>query len=219
MYERLALLLDADGHDRDELITRLGLSSDDESTLRELLREATEASEFDLGVAAMFPELVGETRPELSGFTLKQEIGRGGMGVVYRATDQTLGREVAIKFIRAGSGSDAESRLLAEARIVARLDHPKIVPVHQFGSEGGRVFIVSAFIPGSTLREHLAMTRGVAKITHDSKESLSAASPVNSRIRLIWSIKLVRDLCDAMAHICVALCDTLGHPCSLKDAG
>ena len=123
MYERLALLLDADGHDRDELITRLGLSSDDESTLRELLREATEASEFDLGVAAMFPELVGETRPELSGFTLKQEIGRGGMGVVYRATDQTLGREVAIKFIRAGSGSDAESRLLAEARIVARLDH------------------------------------------------------------------------------------------------
>ena len=79
MYERLALLLDADGHDRDELITRLGLSSDDESTLRELLREATETSEFDLGVAAMFPELVGETRPELSGFTLKQEIGRGGI--------------------------------------------------------------------------------------------------------------------------------------------
>ncbi len=200
MFERLALLIDAEESERDDLITRFGLSEDEESTLRGLIRDAAEPSEFDLGVAGMFPTLLGGSEPRLSGFTIKEELGRGGMGVVYLASDETLHRDVAIKFIRAGAGTEAEARLLAEARTVARLDHPKIVPVHQFGSEGDRVFIVSAYIEGQTLRDHLEGVRRSANMPLDSTEPLPANSPVNSRIRLIWTLKLVRDLCDAMAH-------------------
>jgi serine/threonine protein kinase len=97
---------------------------------------------------ADWPDL-GE-RYEITG-----RVGRGGMGSVYTAVDRTLGRDVAVKVL-GGARSDptAASRLLREARILARLAHPGIVPVHDAGVlADGRVFYVMKLVRGNRLSE------------------------------------------------------------------
>jgi serine/threonine-protein kinase len=82
-----------------------------------------------------------------------REIGRGGMGVVYEADDEVLGRRVAIKVLGAAlaSGEDAE-RLRLEARTVAALEHPGIVPVHDLGElPDGRLFYAMKLVRGARL--------------------------------------------------------------------
>jgi serine/threonine-protein kinase len=83
-----------------------------------------------------------------------RELGRGGMGVVYLARDAMLERDVAVKLIGAGElSSEARARFLREARVVAKMDHPGIVAVHDIGEQGEALFLVMAFVPGSNLRE------------------------------------------------------------------
>ena len=74
---------------------------------------------------------------------LHEEIGRGGMGVVYRARQRRLGRWVAVKVLRGGefAGGEARERFKAEAENAARLQHPGIVAVHDFGEEQGVCWI------------------------------------------------------------------------------
>src|SRR4029079_9039807 len=75
---------------------------------------------------------------EFGDYELLSEIGRGGMGVVYRARQRSLERNVAIKFIAEWFADAARvGRFLAEARAAARLIHPNIVPVHEVGSVEG----------------------------------------------------------------------------------
>jgi serine/threonine protein kinase len=97
------------------------------------------------------PDLVG-TR-----YRLLQQIARGGMGVVYAAEDQTLARRVAIKVLDVlVPDGDLAHRLNREARILARLEHPGIVPVHDVGTlADGRVFYTMKFVEGRGLDEHL----------------------------------------------------------------
>jgi serine/threonine protein kinase len=93
--------------------------------------------------------------PDLTGtrYRLLSRIGRGGMGAVYAAEDEALGREVALKVV-ASPDSDAASRMLHEARIVARLEHPGIVPVHDAGIlPDGRVFYAMKLVRGKRLDE------------------------------------------------------------------
>src|SRR5262245_443555 len=71
----------------------------------------------------------------LPGYTLGRVIGRGGMGEVVAARDERIGREIAVKRIRATASLELERRFLREARIQARLDHPAIVPVYEVGSD------------------------------------------------------------------------------------
>src|SRR3954465_14646745 len=68
-------------------------------------------------------------------YRLESEIGRGGMGVVYRAIDLELMREVAIKILPEATSSDAHERLIREARAAAALNHPHIVSVYDVGEE------------------------------------------------------------------------------------
>ncbi len=84
------------------------------------------------------------------------ELGRGGMGVVYLARDPMLGREVAVKLITPASlNQENEDRFLREAQVVARLDHPSIVPIHDIGRHEGALFFVMPFVRGATLRTSL----------------------------------------------------------------
>ena len=98
--------------------------------------------------------------PDLPGgrYTVVGPIGRGGMGAVFEAHDEWLGRAVAIKISNAPvPGSDLESRLRQEARVLARLEHPGIVPVHDLGLLGdGRLFYVMKLVQGGTLEQHAA---------------------------------------------------------------
>jgi serine/threonine protein kinase len=84
-------------------------------------------------------------------------LGRGGMATVYLARDRELGRDVAIKVLRAaGESPDLAERLRREARILARLEHPGLVPVHDMGTlPDGRVFYVMKRVRGRRLDEHL----------------------------------------------------------------
>ena len=70
--------------------------------------------------------------PTMIGYDLLAEIDRGGMGVVYRAVDHSLGREIAVKILR--DDVRAGRRFLDEARITAQLQHPAIPPVHDLGT-------------------------------------------------------------------------------------
>jgi serine/threonine protein kinase len=86
-------------------------------------------------------------------------VGEGGMGTVYRARDLALDRDVALKVLRVDvAGPEAEVRLRREARILARLEHPGIVPVHDVGTlADGRVYYVMKLVRGDRL-ERLART-------------------------------------------------------------
>jgi serine/threonine protein kinase len=92
-----------------------------------------------------------------SRYLLLRELGRGGMGTVWLAHDSELDREVALKVIREGSdaNADAVERLAREARILARLEHPGIVPVHDVGRlPGGPLFYVMKRVEGERLDRH-----------------------------------------------------------------
>ena len=85
-------------------------------------------------------------------------LGRGGMGVVYRATDLRLGRPVALKLIASDRASDPElrERFEREARLTAAIDHPNVVPVYAAGEEGGSLYLVVRYVSGTDLHALLA---------------------------------------------------------------
>ena len=81
-------------------------------------------------------------------FTLARELGEGGMGTVYRATDQVLGRTVAIKFLKESRTEEEANRIRLEAQILARLVHDRIVRLYDFGESEGVYFLVMEEIAG-----------------------------------------------------------------------
>jgi WD40 repeat protein/serine/threonine protein kinase len=97
--------------------------------------------------------LIGRDRYEVM-----SELGRGGMGVVYKARDRELKRLVAIKMILAGAFADGEhlARFRLEAEAVARLDHPNIVQIYETGTDDGRPYFVLEFLGGGTLAQKIA---------------------------------------------------------------
>jgi len=103
--------------------------------------------------------LRGSSVPDLSGtrYVLRELIARGGMGVVYAAEDEKLHRRVALKVLdTAGSNAELTQRLIREARILAQLEHPGIVPVHDVGTlPDGQVFYTMKFVEGLRLDEYV----------------------------------------------------------------
>lgn len=94
-------------------------------------------------------------------FRILREIGRGGMGVVYEAEQQSLGRLVALKMLAVGAVFDqkAITRFRNEARAAATLDHPNIVPVIAVGSERGRYYFAMSLIQGLSLSEIISQLK------------------------------------------------------------
>jgi hypothetical protein len=101
-------------------------------------------------------DLADPQQREFGDYELIEELGRGGMGVVYRARQRSLEREVAIKFIAEWCAEPARvARFLAEARAAARLIHPNIVPVHEVGSVEGLHYFSMPLIEGHSLAQQL----------------------------------------------------------------
>ncbi len=100
----------------------------------------------DAPYTAVAPGVVLRQRYRLDG-----EIGRGGMGVVYRATDLDLMREVAVKVLSEANSTDARQRLIREARAAAALNHPNIISVHDVGEAEGIPFFVMELVDGPSL--------------------------------------------------------------------
>ncbi len=96
----------------------------------------------------------------MPGYEVLELLGRGGMGVVYRARQQALNRLVALKMILDGthSGDRQISRFRIEAEVIARLEHPNIVHIHEIGEHEGRPFLALEYVPGGTLERGLAGT-------------------------------------------------------------
>lgn len=102
------------------------------------------------GAAKQRGDVLGER------YTIEEELGRGGMGTVYRARDTVLDRDVAVKVLHTqSSAEEGEERFQREARIIARLDHPGIVAVYDFQGTKEGFFIVMPLIKGETLRSKL----------------------------------------------------------------
>ena len=110
--------------------------------------------------------MIGKT---ISRYRILEQIGAGGMGVVYRARDEQLERDVAIKVLPPGMLADpaARRRFRKEALSLARVNFPNIATIHEFGSEDGIDFLVTEYIPGTTLDAKLRATKmPLAEVLH-----------------------------------------------------
>ena len=104
-----------------------------------------------------FPAAVTEGESFAGRYEILDELGRGGMGIVYKASDTKLKRIVALKFLPPELTVDSETkdRFVREAQAAASLDHPSICTIHEIGEADGKPFISMAYIEGQTLRERI----------------------------------------------------------------
>jgi TolB-like protein len=122
--------------------------------------------------------MIGRT---IGHYRIIEKIGAGGMGIVYRARDERLERDVAIKVLPAGSLADEEARtrFRREALALSRLNHPNIATIHDFNTEGDVDFLAMEFIYGITLEEKsrsgILPETGVVKIGRQAAAALEAA--------------------------------------------
>ena len=93
----------------------------------------------------------------IPGYEIMAELGRGAMGVVYKAREIRLNREVALKMILAGDHATPETlvRFLAEAEVIARLSHPNIVQIYAIGDWEGRPYVELEYVAGGSLGSRL----------------------------------------------------------------
>ena len=105
--------------------------------------------------------LVLVERTQFGKYTIVAKIGQGAMGDVYKAHDAILDRHVALKTITSSleASPDARLRFHREAQSIARLNHPNIVTVHDFGEEGGEVYMAMEFLEGADLRRLISEKR------------------------------------------------------------
>jgi eukaryotic-like serine/threonine-protein kinase len=122
-------------------------------------------------------EQAAELLPAIPGHEVFGEIGRGGMGVVYKACDQELGRVVAIKTIAQGqyATADQQARFRAEAHAIARLRHPNIIAIHTIGEYENRPYLSLEFAEGGSLAQRLAEKPMAAREAAALVETLARA--------------------------------------------
>jgi serine/threonine protein kinase/Flp pilus assembly protein TadD len=107
--------------------------------------------------------MIGQT---ISHYKILEQIGEGGMGVVYKAQDLKLDRRVAIKFLpqHLSTAAESKARFLQEARATAALNHPNILSVYEIDEQGGGMFMVMEYIEGVTLKKYISNLKSGAGI-------------------------------------------------------
>jgi eukaryotic-like serine/threonine-protein kinase len=119
------------------------------AALLERLRRADQLVEQTLAAPAQLPAGI------FAGYDLLEEVGRGGMGVVFKARHKSLDRIVALKVLRSDGTGEERKRLDREAQAVARLQHPNIVQVYEVGETAGGAFVSLEFVDGQSLAYRL----------------------------------------------------------------
>jgi WD40 repeat protein/predicted Ser/Thr protein kinase len=112
----------------------------------------------ETGAAAGVGSSIGDGPPQVPGYEVLKELGRGGMGVVYKARQGRLDRMVALKVISAAAyaGPEERTRFHTEAESLARLQHPNIVQIHEQGEANGQFYLVLELVEGDSLSHKLA---------------------------------------------------------------
>jgi hypothetical protein len=120
--------------------------------------EPPRTAEPTCGGRAAAPQAAGGNFPDVPGYEILRELGRGGMGVVYQARQRGLKRLVAVKMLLAGRyAAPAErARFQAEVEAIARLQHPNLVQVFEVGEHEGRAFFSMEYVDGGNLEDRLA---------------------------------------------------------------
>jgi tetratricopeptide (TPR) repeat protein/predicted Ser/Thr protein kinase len=115
--------------------------------------------------------------PELPGYEILEELGRGGQSVVWKARQRSLDRLVAVKMILAGAAADPEerARFRREAEAVAHLRHPNIVQIYDVGEQAGQPFFALEYVDGGSLAEKLAGTPQPARAAAQLVATLASA--------------------------------------------
>jgi serine/threonine-protein kinase len=115
--------------------------------------------------------------PQVPGYEILEELGRGGAGVVYKAWQTGLHRLVALKVLASGAGAGPGelARFQSEAEAVARLRHPHIVPIHEVGQADGRPYFVLDYLPGGSLASRLAKEPAQPRQAAEMMQTLARA--------------------------------------------
>ena len=173
-----------------------------EYTLRQRLQSEVELDEYQIRFPQYFNDLLKRLNsdaegdgsrqkldsrlnqwPTVPGYELTAELGRGGMGIVFKARELTLGRDVALKFLPAEFANDTDrlDRFLREARTASALNHPNICTVHALAAQNGLPFIVMEYISGTTLKALATRRPAIAEIVRvigQAARALAAAHRV-----------------------------------------
>jgi serine/threonine-protein kinase len=145
------------------------------------------SAEPAIEIAAKLRLGAGDQSPEIPGYLIEAVLGRGGMGVVYKARHLKLRRTVALKMMLAGpfAGKDERSRFMREAEAVAALRHEHIVQVYDVGDLDGCPYFTMEYIEGGTLAEKLAGIPQAAKRAADLVVKLAGAVQVAHRAGIL----------------------------------